>query len=162
MGRPPKPVELKRRTGRNSTTAANGSRLPEPVVVLAVSNKPPPVPTTLGDSGRSAWGRLWDHGRPWLLPSDSEVLTWLSEAYDERDAVRAQIAQDGYMVEGSKGQMRPHPLLAQLRALEQQMTRWLAACGFDPSARARLGYAEVKRASALDDMMARRTNRGSA
>lgn len=161
MGRPRKPVELKRRTGRSSTRAANGSSLPEPVVVLAVSNKVPPAPETLGDSGRAAWEQLWTVGHAWLSTPDVHVLTWLCEAFDERDAIRAQIAQDGYMVEGSKGQARPHPLLAQLRALEQQMTRWLAACGFDPSARARLGYAEVKRASKLDELMAKRAKSGA-
>lgn len=161
MGRPAKPVEQKRRTGRSPTRAANGSPLPEPVVFLAISNEVPPAPGTLGDSGRAAWSQLWTEGRAWLSTPDLHVLTWLCESFDERDAIRAQIAQDGYMVEGSKGQSRPHPLLAQLRAIEQQMTRWLAACGFDPSARARLGYAEVKRASKLDELMQKRANRSS-
>ena len=159
MGRPAKPVALKRRTGRNPTTAANGSKLPEPVVILAVSNKIPPTPDTLGDSGRVAWSMLWTEGQAWLCSPDTVIMTWLCEAFDERDAIRAQIAQDGYMIEGSTGQQRCHPLVPQLRALEQQMTRWLASCGFDPSARARLGYAEVKRASKLDELMARRAHR---
>src|SRR5262249_20642746 len=124
MGRPAKPVELKRRTGRSPTRAANGSKLPEPVVVLAVSNKVPPAPATLGDSGRAAWDELWTQGQAWLCAPDRVVLTWLCEGFDERDAMRAQIAQDGYMIEGSTGRERVHPLVAQIRALEQQMTRW--------------------------------------
>ena len=70
--------------------------------------------------------------------------------------MREQIAQDGFMVVGSVGQMRPHPLLSHVRALEMQMTRWEIECGFSPAARSKLGYAEVKRVSKMDELLQRR------
>jgi P27 family predicted phage terminase small subunit len=152
-----KPVEQKRRTGRSATRDAGGRLLPEPVVVLAASSEPPKTPVSLGATGRAAWNRLWTAGQAWLsVQTDFDVLTRLCEAHDEREAMREQIAQDGFMVEGSRGQLRPHPLLSHVRALETQMTVWETVCGFTPSARSKLGYAEVKRVSKLDELMARR------
>lgn len=154
-GRPRKPVEQKRALGN-----PGGRALPEPVVQLAESATVPPAPSTLGPAGRIVWERLWTAGRAWLsVETDLDIVTRLAEAHDERDAMRDQIAGDGYMVTGSMGQPRPHPLLAYLRALEAQMTKYESLCGFTPSDRSRLGYAEVKRASKLDELMARRANR---
>ena len=152
----PKPVE-QRLTGRSATRDAGGRKLPKPVVVLAASSTVPKPPGSLGDAGREVWGRLWVAGQAWLsVETDRDVLTRLCEAHDERDAMREQIAVDGFMLPGSRGQLRPHPLLTHLRALETQMTHWESVCGFTPSARAQLGHAEVARVSKLDELMAKR------
>jgi P27 family predicted phage terminase small subunit len=154
---PRKPTEQKRLTGRSAGRDAGGRELPEPVVVLASSAEVPNAPGSLGDAGREAWDRLWTAGQSWLsLSTDADVLTRLCEAHDERDAMRDQIGQDGFMVLGSQGQVRPHPLLAHVRALEAQMTRWEIECGFTPASRSKLGYAEVKRVSKMDELMQRR------
>lgn len=154
-GRPSKPTELKRLLGNP------GQRpLPEPIVVLAASATIPPHPSSLASTGRIAWDRLWTAGQAWLsISTDVDILTRLCEAHDEREAMRDQIASDGYMVLGSMGQSRVHPLITHLRVLESQMTKWESLCGFTPSDRSRLGYAEVKRASKLDSLLASRQNR---
>ena len=142
----PRPVE-QRLTGRRATRDAGGRKLPEPVVVLAASSTVPKPPGSLGDAGREVWGRLWVAGQAWLsVETDRDVLTRLCEAHDERDAMREQIALDGFMVPGSRGQLRPHPLLTHLRALETPMTHWESVYGFTPSARAQLGHAPKWRA----------------
>ena len=93
-------------------------------MVLAASSTVPKPPGSLGDAGREVWGRLWVAGQAWLsVETDRDVLTRLCEAHDERDAMREQIALDGFMVPGSRGQLRPHPLLTHLRALETPMNR---------------------------------------
>jgi len=131
-------------------------------VHLAAVAEIPAAPDTLGDAGQRAWERLWTAGQAWLSPAtDLDVLTRLCEAHDEREAMRDQVAQDGYMVTGSMGQLRAHPLLSEIRALESQMTKWESLCGFTPTDRARLGYAEIKRASKLDELIARRQQRGT-
>lgn len=151
-GRPRTPAERKRALGNP------GKRpLPEPVVHLAAVATVPPAPAALGEAGRAAWDRLWTAGQAWLsLTTDLDILTRLCEAHDEREAMREQIAVDGYMVTGSMGQQRVNPLLSEVRALETQMTKYESLCGFTPSDRSRLGYAEVKRASKLDELLARR------
>lgn len=156
-GRPRKPVEQKRLIGKSPTTDASGHRLPEPVVTLVACASIPKAPSSLGDTGLAVWNRLWTAGQAWLsTATDADVLTRLCEAHDEREAMREQIAQDGYMVMGSVGQMRPHPLLSHIRALETQMTAWESACGFNPAARSKLGYAEVKRQTKMDELLERR------
>ncbi|MFI6117467.1 phage terminase small subunit P27 family [Kitasatospora sp. NPDC051164] len=154
-GRPPTPTERKRRTGNP------GKRpLPEPVVQLAAVAHIPPPPATLAERGQAVWERLWTAGQAWLSPTtDLDLLTRLCEAHDEREAIRDAIAEEGYMVTGSMGQRRANPLLSELRSLEAQMTRYESLCGFTPTDRARLGYAEVKRASKLDELLARRQSR---
>lgn len=152
-----KPVEQKRLTGRSAGKDAGGRQLPDPVVTLAACASIPKPPNSLGDAGCAAWNRLWTAGQAWLsTATDADVLTRLCEAHDEREAMREQLAQDGYMVVGSVGQMRPHPLLVHIRALETQMTAWESACGFNPAARSKLGYAEVKRVSKMDELLERR------
>lgn len=157
-GRPPTPTERKRRTGNP------GHRpLPEPVVhlaaVSAVSAIPPP-PETLADTGRAVWDRLWTAGQAWLSPAtDVDIMTRLCEAHEEREALREAIAEEGYMVAGSMGQRRANPLLSEVRALESQMTKWESLCGFTPTDRARLGMAEVKARSKLEEMLERRQRR---
>lgn len=156
-GRPPTPTERKRRAGNPGKRA-----LPEPVVQLAAVASIPPAPPALGETGRAVWDRVWTAGQAWLSPTtDLDVLTRLCEAHEEREAMRDQVAQDGYMVAGSMGQMRAHPLLSEIRALESQITKYESLCGFTPTDRARLGYAEVKRASKLDELIARRQARGT-
>ena len=123
----------------------------------------PKPPGSLGDAGREVWGRMWVAGQAWLsVDTDRDVLTRLCEVHDERDAMREQIAVDGFMVPGSRGQLRPHPLLTHLRALETQMTHWESVCGFTPSARAQLGHAKVACVSKLDELMAKRAQRGGS
>lgn len=147
-----KPVELKRRQGNL------GKRpLPEAAVTLVGSDDVPPVPITLQEHGREAWHRLWSAARAWLSPqTDLDVMTRLCEYHDERAAIRAELAETGYLVHGSQGQPRPNPLIGTLRDLESQMTKLEALCGFNPSDRGRLGYAEVKRQSKLDELLERR------
>ena len=163
-GRPRKPTEQKRKTGRSPGRDTGGRPLPEPTATLPAVADIPPAPETLGSIGRVVWERLWSAGKGWLsITTDVDLLTRLCQAHDERDAMRQQIAADGLMVLGSQGQLRPHPLLAHLRALEAQMTRWEGLCGFTPSDRSRLGYAEVRTASKLDELIARRSaKKGSA
>lgn len=158
-GPPRTPVELKRRRGNPGK-----EKLPDlaTTVALPAADEVPPVPMSLGPTGRAVWQRLWTAGRGWLSPAtDLDILTRLCEAHDEREAIRAELAETGYLVVGSQGQPRPNPLIRTLRELEAQMTRWEGLCGFTPSDRSRLGYAEVKKQSKLDELLARRSQRGA-
>jgi hypothetical protein len=52
-----------------------------------------------------------------------------------------------------------HPILDKLLALDAQITKYEGLCGFTPADRARMGVAEVKRASAVEDFLAKRAER---
>jgi P27 family predicted phage terminase small subunit len=158
-GPPKQPVELKRLRGNPSK-----ERLPAKADTagLTPASGIPPVPITLQASGRAVWERLWTAGQAWLSPqTDLDVLTRLCEYHDEREAVRAELAATGYLVPGSMGQERINPLVNALRDIESHMTKLEGLCGFNPSDRGRLGYAEVKRQSKLEELLARRDQRGA-
>lgn len=160
MPGPPKhPLELKRlrgNPGKESLPAKSDT------AALAPADGIPPVPITLQQAGRAVWERLWTAGKAWLSPqTDLDIMTRLCEYHDEREALRAELADTGYLIPGSMGQARINPLVSALRDIESHMTRLEALCGFNPSDRGRLGYAEVKRQSKLEELLAQRDSRGA-
>lgn len=58
--------------------------------------------------------------------------------------------------------IKANPAVGLLRKLEELITRYEGLCGFTPSDRSRLGLAEVKAASALDQLIARQQERRAA
>ena len=139
-GRPPKPVELKRATGNPGKR-----KLPELSVVsiLPMAHHTPEPPANLGENGTELWNRAW------LSPSsDRNAIENAARLADTLATARAKY----------------HATLeaADLRALVQinkSYTDSLSALGFDPVSRSKLGVAEVKRVSALDQLLAKRQNR---
>ena len=83
----------------------------------------------------------------------------LCEAYDDREAIRAELKHTGRIGISEKGSPFTHPLVWQLSAIEKTMTRYEGLCGFTPSDRSRLGLAEVKRVSKLDEFIERQRQR---
>lgn len=152
MGRPPKPVELKRLLGNP------GSRpLPEPVLLLPSSVEVPAAPRSLKKAGKERWERLWSVGRAWLSPTtDLDIMVRLCEAHDERALLQREVRKHGRYAKGSQGQTVTHPAVDQLRTIEGLITRWESLCGFTPSDRSRLGLAEVTKMSKLEELRAKR------
>ena len=151
-----KPAEAKRRTGRSPGRDAGGRKLPAPVVVLPAAPSAPQPPATLKETGSAAWESLWSEV-PWLSPStDLLMVLRLCQLHDRRAAMMAQLDSDGLTVAGYKGQPRPHPLLAHLSAVETELRQLEQQAGLTPACRFVLGFIEVRRASKLDEMAARR------
>lgn len=142
MSRPPLPVEHHRRVGRaNGTKKANGSPLPALTAV-------PALPVDLKDlDPLSIMRRMMDEGAHWLAESDATAVSMLREALEERQGIRERVM-------AGSGERK------ELRELDKQIISQLSALGFDPTARSRLGVAEVKRASALDELIEKRSARG--
>ena len=154
-GPPPIPTERKRARGN-----PGHQKLPNAPVQLAATARIPSPPDTLGKNGIEAWNRLWTAGQAWVSPkTDVAVMTRLCEGYDLRAAMAEQLEEDGFMVPGSVGQLRVHPILDKLLALDAQITKYEGLCGFTPADRARMGVAEVKRATAVEDFLAKRAER---
>ena len=147
-GRPPKPTEQKRRTGNP------GNRpLPDKAVVelLPAAIGIPDPPRPLSSAGRTLWDRAWQSGRAWIAQTDSELLLLVCEQLDERQQLRVQVLREGDWRDR-----------AGLRSLDKEIADNLSMLGFSPVDRARLGVAEVKVRSALEEVRARRERRDSA
>ena len=93
------------------------------------------------------WNQVWSIGRTWISAySDAEHLMLLCETIDERQQLRTLVMS---------GEAHWRERVA-LRAIDTQVASMLAMMGFNPAQRSRLGVAEVKRESVLDQLIAKR------
>jgi P27 family predicted phage terminase small subunit len=160
-GRPAKPTEVKRATGNPGGRALPPAPMPSNGLVPSAGVPTPPV---LAEDGMQLWSHVWNAGRSWLSPeSDYTLVRMLCEAHDEHEAIRSRLASgevERYYVTAN-GQIVTHPLVTQLSNLRSQMTAWLAAIGFSPADRSRLGLAEVRVRDELDELEKRRASRSA-
>lgn len=151
-----KPIERIRATARNSTTKADGRPLPAIRSTITKTTDIPEPPPGLGTRGAAEWVSLWTAGSAWLAPTqDYAWVEIVARAWDDIDGFRAKVAADGLIQKGSMGQVIAHPLIASIRQAEGQIMKALSVLGFSPTDRARLGLAEIKRVSKLQEMMAK-------
>ena len=128
--------------------------LPEPVVELQGVSAVPTVPESLGEAGTEVLERLWRYASAWLSPTtDLEVIVRYCQALDERKMYREVLERDGYFSTGSKGQPVIHPAQKALREIDAQLLRYENVLGLTPADRSRLGYAEIKKASKLQELL---------
>lgn len=164
-GRRKAPVEKRRAHGRSEGRDSGGRPLPEPGNVVAlhpVDGDLPAVPESIAPDGPGAarWVRIWRDAR-WLSPAvDTPVVVRLVELEELRAGMKAALAEAGFYVKGSQGQLRPNPLLAQIRATEAQLLQLERECGLTPSSRE--GKAEVlpEATNPLAAILQRAANRG--
>jgi len=138
-GRPAKPLEQKRLLG-------NPGRRPLPdattTAILPAAEGIPEPSRPLLKYGRELWDKVWEVGAPWISPNtDMEILLMTCEMIDERWNLRVKVMQndDARMRRG-------------LRELDRQIVSNLSLLGFTPSDRSRLGVAEVKAASKIEQL----------
>ena len=136
-GRPPKPVEQHRRTGTFNAAKHNRGAL------VAVE------PVDVAPHERSAaelFTEIMEAGAAWFARTDGIQLSMLRESLEER-ARLVPVAESS--TEARK----------QLRELNREIADWLTQLGFNPTARARLGLAEVKAQSTFEKLEAKRNAR---
>ena len=75
---------------------------------------------------------------------------------DTLAAARAQVAADGMIVTGAQKQPRPHPLLAEIRALVTESRLTEIELGLTPASASKCGVPAVPAPSPLDKHLARR------
>ena len=160
MPNPPRPIESKRKLG-------NPGRRPLPpknstVALVPAIGTPPPI--TLGQHGRELWARAQERAA-WLSDLDLMALEDFCTTWDEIRAMRAAIAEQGLTLEepivtpaghvvGTK--YVPNPLIKELRVAQKQIHSVGSLLGFDPTSRSRLGLAEIKAQSKLEELAAKR------
>lgn len=145
MGRPLVPLERKRITG-----TLRPGRLPAnaPMVALSEPLEPPVAPEGLSGAGLEFWAAVWRVG--WVSQTaDYWLVQLVSEGLSEREGLRALVLSEPDNPKARSG----------LRELERQLVSQLGLLGFSPSDRARLGLAEVKRESKLEEIIRKRQAR---
>lgn len=147
MSNPPKPIELRRKLGNPGKQALPNEN--ETILISAIDEIPEPH-RQLFDAGLELWNRTWSMGQLWISPkTDVELLLMTCEMLDERVRLRAFVWNNPDAWRERKA----------LRELEKNITNSLSLLGFTPTDRSRLGVAEVKAKSKLEELRARRENR---
>lgn len=147
MSNPPKPIEVKRKLGNPGQRALPDSS--ETILIEPISDLPEPH-RQLFDAGLELWNRTWSMGQLWISPkTDIELLLMTCEMLDERVRLRAYVWNNPDAWRERKA----------LRELEKNITNSLSLLGFTPTDRSRLGVAEVKAKSKLEELRAKRDQR---
>lgn len=134
MANPPVPTEVKRKRG-----TLRADRMPGGITELAAV---PALPRTDADaSPLEAFEKVMQAGW-WFAATDAPSLAMLRCMLEERQ----ELTSGGYD-------------RAQLRALDKQIIELLSVCGMNPAARSRLGLAEVRATSKLEEIRARQEAR---
>jgi len=97
-------------------------------------------------AGKQLWDSVFQHGELWISQrTDVHLLLMTCEQLDRREELRTKIVEtDDWHI------------LKQLNDLERMIATNLGQLGFTPAERTRLGLAEVKAKSKLEEMMAKR------
>lgn len=151
-GPAPKPNELKRKTGNPGK-----KKLPALATVTALQTVDD-APLHLTEPQRQLWRDVRDRA-PWVAQTDEPLLLLLCEKYDRRAELLAKLEASDVVLYTDKGYAYANPLVGMISTLETDMFKLLGSMGLTPSDRTKLGVAEVKRASALDELIARRAQR---
>ncbi len=145
-GRPSKPLEQKRMLGNPGKRALpkEGS-----LQLLPMAKDKPEPSRPLGKYGQDLWNRVWETGINWISPNtDTELLLMTCELVDERWNLRIKVMQtdDSRLRRG-------------LRELDRLIVSNLSLLGFTPADRSKLGVAEVKAMSKLEELQRRKADR---
>lgn len=136
-GRPPKPVELKRKLGNP------GKRpLPTPVTIL-----PAVSPGELGDGPVAELLRT-SGAAAWIGPTDLPLVHHTERLLSDIETIRS-VLDEGLRAEA----------VTLFVALNKEFRSCLSLLGLSPTDRGRLGVAEVKARSKLEEMLDRRGRR---
>lgn len=145
-GRPTKPVEVKRKLGnpgRRPLADVNSVQLLPAITVVPDPSRP------LLKYGREFWNKVWGSGLSWISPNtDSELLLMTCELVDERWNLRVKVMQSGEWRERRA-----------LRELDSRIISNLSLLGFTPADRSRLGVAEVRAISKMEQLKRRADER---
>ena len=146
MGRPPKPTEQKRLIGNP------GKRpLPDEKTAIALPGGYTPPLRELEEAGRSLWDAIFLKGELWISNrTDIHFLQMVCEQHDRREFLRDMLVSD-------PENWRLH---RQLTDLENILTSNMGRLGLTPADRTKLGYAEVKRQTKLEELQQKWSNNG--
>mgnify|MGYP000638558797 CR=1 FL=1 len=145
MPNPPKPIELKKQLGNPGKRA-----MPKPLEYVEGGYVAPARP--LDFAGMQLWNAAMTTGGNWIARnSDTQLLLLVCEQMDRRTDLIAKIEET-----------QEWRLYRALHDLEKMISTNLGLLGFTPADRTKMGVAEVKVASKLEQLMERKANRVAA
>lgn len=136
------PLEVVRQRGNPGHKALPDVRYTQPLTSADDVDIAGTVPATLRDPGRALWGYIWRTGAAWISPqTDAVAVTMLCEVTDYVQIMRQKFIQTGEICYSRE----------YLAAIDKQITL-MRELGLTPIARSKLGVAEVKSKSRLEQL----------
>ena len=104
----------------------------------------------LGEAGYQLWAEVFGFGELWVsAKTDTQLLQMVCELLDRREILREEFLADP----------TERKVNMSLLETEKLIQSSLSLLGFTPSDRSKLGLAEVKAKSKLEELMDRRASR---
>lgn len=148
-----KPNELKRKNGNPGQR-----KLPALASVTALPQVTEQAPLHLTEATRTLWSDIRDRAS-WIGNTDQPTLVLLCEKLDRRAELIAKLQASDFVLYTDKGYAYANPLVGMISTIETEITKLFSLMGLTPADRSKLGVAEVKAASAIDQLLAKRANR---
>jgi hypothetical protein len=146
MPNPAKPIEQKRKLGNPGKRA-----MPSEGALMQIEGGYREPLRPLGEAGMQLWSEVFEVGGLWISArTDTHLLQMVCELLDRREVLREEFLADP----------TERKVNMSLLETEKLIQSSLSLLGFTPSDRSRLGLAEVKAKSKLEELMERRANRG--
>jgi hypothetical protein len=138
MGRPPKPIEQKRLLGNPGQR-----KLPDALTTISVPGGYVPPLRELGEAGLTLWESIFEKGELWISSrTDTHFLQMVCEQHDRRQM----------LMQVANADPENWRVFRQLHDLEVMISNNMGKLGLTPADRTKLGYAEVKARSKLEEL----------
>jgi len=142
-----KPNEVKRRNGNP------GKRpLPDPNKVIALPKLSEP-PAYLSKSAKQTWVEIIQTA-PWVATTDGRALQELCEKTELKKELQEKLRKSDYVLYTDKGYAYANPLFGMLSTTTTEIVKLLSMLGLTPVDRTKMGVAEVKVRSKIEELLA--------
>ncbi len=149
-GPAPKPNELKRMLGNP------GSRpLPDQKNLIALPSASSEAPAHLTKKQKDRWNQIRSMA-PWIAVTDEPLLTALVEKMSRQEQLKKEMKKSQFVLYTDKGYAYANPLFGMLSTIETEIFKLLCQLGLTPVDRSKLGVAEVKARSKIQELLAQK------
>jgi len=141
MPNPSKPTEQKRLTGNPGKRA-----MPKETEMMSIPGGRVDPIRPLEYAGQQLWDSVFSNGELWISSrTDIHLLQMTAEQLDRRESLRSALVESP----------TENSVLMRLAEIEKAIAGNLGLLGFTPSDRSRLGLAEIKAKSRLQELLER-------
>lgn len=133
-----------------------GSRpLPDPNTVIALPPLTSEPPSHLNKKQKERWTEIRSMA-PWIAVTDEPLLTSLVEKMTRQDQLKKEMKKSQFVLFTDKGYAYANPLFGMLSTIETEIFKLLCQLGLTPVDRSKLGVAEVKARSKIQELLAQK------
>lgn len=147
MPNPPKPTERKRLLGNPGK-----GKLPDLNKVITLPHLSDP-PVHLSKSAKQTWIEIIQTA-PWVATTDGKLLLELCEKIELKKDLQRKLDASDYVLYTDKGYAYANPLFGMLSTTTSEIVKLLSMLGLTPVDRTKMGVAEVKARSKIEELLA--------